>query len=191
MAPRFLLLARGAFNLLFGIGLYVWLQGQDAQRFAPGGTYALIDGFLGLLLAFALRGSARGRWLFGLVLCDGLLRLLIGAMIFANPGLQQMVLGSVFVHVLIIFACGLLGLGGIVYLLVRRPPAGDPSRGAVGPALAICIFTFLLGVGLAYGLLGAAQVTMLALYALLMGIALLYAGWRSGAAVAGPPLASP
>lgn len=190
MAPRYLLLARGAFNLLFGIGLYAWLQGQDAQRFAPGGGYALVDGFLGLLLAFALRRSARGRWLFGLVLCDGLLRMLIGAMIFANPGLQQMVLGSVFIHVMIICGCGLLGLGGIVYLLVKRPPAGDPSRGAIGPALAICIFTLLLAVGLVYGLLGAAQVAMLALYALLMGLALLYAGWRSGAAVEGSAVAS-
>jgi len=178
---RTMLLARGAFNLLFGLGSLAWLLTHDGQRLARGGTYALIDGILSVLLAFALYRSKNDGWLIALALSDGLIRMLIGSLMFANPGMERMILGSALFMTGIILACIALGLGGMAYSLIRG--ARTSSRDTVAmalPAFFVSMFTLLLGVGLAVGLMGEQQRIMLACYALALGLVLLWAGRRTG-----------
>ncbi len=123
LSSRTVLLARGAFNVLFGLGSWVWLLTHDGQRLARGGTYALIDGLFGALLAFTLYRSSDARWLSVLAVCDGLIRLLIGSLMLANPGMERMILGGAVFMTGIILACSALGLGGMAYALAGRRPA--------------------------------------------------------------------
>ncbi|MEJ8860126.1 hypothetical protein WKW79_36755 [Variovorax robiniae] len=181
MSSRTVLLARGAFNVLFGLGSWVWLLTHDGQRLARGGTYALIDGLFGALLAFTLYRSSDARWLSVLAVCDGLIRLLIGSLMLANPGMERMILGGAVFMTGIILACSALGLGGMAYALMHGARSNSEDRVAMAlPAFLISMFTLLLGVGLAVGLMDERQRIMLSCYALALGAVLLWAGWRAG-----------
>ena len=86
-ALRILLLLRGAVSVLFALSKLAPASLPAALALNRNGTFSLVDGLLGLALAFALFRSPRYKWLFGLVLGVGLLfgfgsvdarRLLIG-----------------------------------------------------------------------------------------------------------------
>ena len=185
MALKYLLLARGAFNLLFGLFILSSLQ-AGAPR---GGLYAAVDGLLALAVAVALLRS-RARWLFALALVDALVRIGYGAMMLANPGIQKTVLLGALFDAGLIFLLIALGLVGIMYVLLGKPANVDPTqpRAMTGPALVISAFTLLLGVGFAFGMLDAERRGLLACYAVGLGFALGYAGLRAGR-VAAPSLA--
>ena len=88
VALKYLLFARGAFNLLFGLLILASMEGFAAP--VGGGVYAAIDGLLALAVAVALIRS-RARWLFALALVDALIRVGYGAMLLANPWIQKTV----------------------------------------------------------------------------------------------------
>jgi hypothetical protein len=179
VALKYMLLARGAFNLLFGLFILASMRADAVQL--RGGLYAAIDGLLALAVAVALLRS-RARWLFGLALVDALIRLGYGAMQLANPWIQKtVVLGALF-DVGLIFLLIALGIVGIVYVLLGKTASIDPAqpRAMTGLALVISLFTLLLGVGFAFGILQEERRAMLACYAVAMGLALGYAGLRVG-----------
>lgn len=181
MTVRTLLLARGTFNVLFAIATWMWMQTHGEQRFDRGGTYALVDGVLGVVLATSLFRSRGGKRLYLPVLCDGLIRMLIGSLLLANPGIQGSILGSALYSSVVILACLVLGLGGGAYAIIigSRMPRQDWVT-AVMPTFLVSVLTLLLGIGLAVGLLGAQQRTMLAAYTFMAGLVLLWSGWRFG-----------
>jgi hypothetical protein len=185
VALKYLLFARGAFNLLFGLFILASMQAGTPR----GGLYAAVDGLLALAVAVALLRS-RARWLFALALVDALVRIGYGAMMLANPGIQKTILLGALFNAGLIFLLIALGLVGIAYVLVGKPTNVDPTqpRAMTGPALVISAFTLLLGVGFAFGMLDAERRGLLACYAVGLGFALGYAGLRVGR-VAAPSLA--
>jgi hypothetical protein len=178
---RIVLLLRAAFNLLFGIGLLVWTQVATLHGLSRGGYYAVLDGLLGLALAAALLG-ARARGLAVLVLVDALARLLFGTLILANPGMGQTTLGTAFFFTAAIVACIALGVGGMLYALLRRRAEGlaHEERAMLWPAFTMSLLTLLLGASLAVGFIEETRRAALACYAIALGLALGYAGHRLG-----------
>jgi hypothetical protein len=185
---KYLLLARGAFNLLFGLYILASIQSATPR----GGLYAAIDGLLALAIAVALLRS-RARWLFGLALVDALVRIGYGAMLLANPGIRRTILLGALFDAGLIFLLIALGIVGIAYVLLGKPSNVDSAqpRALTGLALVISLFTLLLGVGFAFGILGAERLGMLGGYAVALGLALGYAGLRVGRSdrLAPPPAA--
>jgi hypothetical protein len=174
---KYLLFARGAFNLLFGLFILASMQAGAPQ----GGLYAAVDGLLALAVAVALLRS-RAPWLFALALVDALVRIGYGAMMLANPGIRKTVLLGALVNTSMIFLLIALGIVGIVYVLLGKPRNVEPTqvRATTGPALVISAFTLLLGIGFAFGMLDAERRGLLACYAVGLGLALGYAGLRVG-----------
>jgi hypothetical protein len=185
-----LLLLRGAFNLVLGLALLVLSQERTLSGYGRGGLYALVDGLLALAVAVLLLRS-RGRWLAVLAFPDALVRVILGIMVLANPGMDKSVFGQVFFLATVVVACIGLGVGGIAYVLVvgrrQRAQEGDEAMGR--PALVICVLTLLLGVGLAFGFLEHERRLMLVGYAIAIGCTLCLAGYRLGSS-AGPRTAS-
>jgi len=177
MTPGGLLMARGAFNLLFGLVLLaMMLQAGPAPGFSRGAFYALADGILVLASAVALMRS-RERWLTPVVLADALLRLAAMTMIIAYPEMHQRIFGGAFFLSAVVVALIAVGIVGVLFVLVRK----HAGRGAVvWLALTPFACTLLLGTGLAVAMLTGGERTMLAYYAVAAGLLLAYAGHRAG-----------
>lgn len=180
MALKTLLLARGAFNLLFGVALLGLSHVQTLHGTTRGGFYAVADGVLALLLAAALWRSP-ARWLAPLALAEALVRLVLGALILGNPGMERMVVGATVFYTAVIFVCITLGVLGLFYVLLGRRREGQ-ARVMVWPAAAIAGLTLLLGLGLGFGILEEQRRELLAAYAILLGLTLALAGHRLRAA---------
>src|SRR6478735_785803 len=150
-ALRILLLLRGAVSVLFALSKLAPATLPAALALNRNGTFSLVDGLLGLAMVFALSRSPRYRWLFGLVLADALLRLLIGLVAVAYPDVEGRILGSIAFFGTIITACVALGAFGLFFVLTGRGAAPADQRGGVLPALVASACTLLLGVGLLFG----------------------------------------
>jgi len=185
MTPSLILLLRGAFDFLFGLTLLVWMQVASLHGFAPGGIFAFVDGFLGIVLAATLLRS-RARWLFLLALVDGVVRLLIGLFILSNPGMEHLLLGTAVFFTLMIVALVALGLAGVAYVVVGRPAglSRREARAMSWPALTISVGAILLGVGLAFASAGEEKRLVMATYGILVGLALCVGGMRLRASTA-------
>ena len=131
---RSLIFLRSAFNLLFAI--YLLARPLIANGHGHNGYYALGSGALALILAVALYRDPHGRWLFVLALFDGLIRLALGAFLFANPGIGAHALASALTFTAIIVVLLALGIAGMVVGLVGRlvplGAADAPRQGMAG-----------------------------------------------------------
>ena len=179
MTPGALLMARGAFNLLFGLVLLTMLQANPSPGYSRGAFYAMTDGALVLAFAVALMRS-RERWLFPVVLADALVRLAAGAMIMTHPGMHQRIFGGAFFLSAVVVALMAVGIVGVLFVLVRKPAARDDSGAVVWLSLTPFVCTLLFGTGLAVGMLTGGERTMLAGYAVTAGLLLVCAGHRAG-----------
>ncbi|MDM0031540.1 hypothetical protein QTI33_05220 [Variovorax sp. J22P271] len=150
-ALRIVLLLRGAVSVLFALSKLAPATLPLALSLSRNGAFALVDGLLGLALAFAVSRSPRYQWLFGLVLADALVRLLIGLVAIAFPDVEGRILGSIAFFGAIITACMALGVFGLFFALRGRSAAPAGPRGGVVPALVVSACTLLLGVGLLFG----------------------------------------
>jgi len=184
MTPGALLMARGAFNLLFGLGLLAMLWADPSPGYSRGAFYAMADGVLVLAFAVALMLS-RERWLFPVVLADALARLAAGAMIIAYPGMHQRIFGGAFFLSAVVVVLTAVGIVGVVFILIRKSAAGGDHDAIVWPALTVFLCTLLLAAGLAVGMLNGGERAILACYAVAAGPLLLYAGRQAGR-TAGP-----
>ena len=177
---RTLIIIRSAFNLIFAV--YLLLLPMIAQRPSASGYYALGDGAIAIALAIVLFRDPRGRWLFLLVLFDGLVRLALGAFLFANPGVLGSSLGSAIMVTIVIFVMSAMGLAGMVVGLVGRPVATDGAavrRARAWPVFFAGLCTLLFGVALIVGPPGADNSRLIVCaYAFAFGLALLSAGIR-------------
>src|SRR5688572_27046990 len=88
MTLRYLLLLRGACNVLFALYFLIAPLSAELHGLTRAGYYALGDGLLALAMAAALLRDDRSQWLFVLAVVDALVRLGLGAMIVANPSLN-------------------------------------------------------------------------------------------------------
>ncbi|RZL96726.1 MAG: hypothetical protein EOP82_00125 [Variovorax sp.] len=177
---RTLTFLRSAFNLLFAI--YLLAQPMVAQGSGHSGYYALGDGAIALVLAVVLFRDPNGRWLFVLALFDALVRLTLGAFLFANPGIGAHALASALTFTAIIFALLALGVAGMVVGLVGQPVPvgiGGMRRARAWPVVIAGLCTLLFGVALVLGPPGADNSRLiLCAYAFVFGLALLYGGIR-------------
>ena len=178
---RTLTFLRSAFNLLFAI--YLLAQPMVAQGSGHSGYYALGDGAIALVLAVVLFRDPNGRWLFVLALFDALVRLTLGAFLFANPGIGAHALASALTFTAIIFALLALGVGRHGRR-PRRPAGAGRHRGGMRrarawPVVIAGLCTLLFGVALVLGPPGADNSRLiLCAYAFVFGLALLYGGIR-------------
>jgi uncharacterized membrane protein HdeD (DUF308 family) len=179
-ALRILLLLRGAVSVLFALSKLAPATLPAALALNRNGTFSLVDGLLGLALAFALSRSPRYKWLFGLVLADAVIRVLIGIVAIAYPDVEGRILGSIAFFGAIITACVALGAFGLFFVLTGRGAAPADQRGGVLPVLVASACTLLLGVGLLFGF-GSVDARRLLIggVALGIGLCLLASGFRS------------
>jgi uncharacterized membrane protein HdeD (DUF308 family) len=175
-----LLLLRGVLNTLFALYLFA-SPGLDRLRLYRDFSYvAIADGILALLMAgFLLRGSRSGSsGPAALGMFDALTRLGVGVAILVWPGIPySVVLTVIFITMLSVFAL-LTGVAGVALAIgqTRREAPGV----AVGPlalaAAASLVFGATLLLSSQDGLLSGR--VLLASYTLVLGGALLAAGWR-------------
>ena len=168
MNLRSILMLRGGISVLFAA--YLLSAGSiGSPDSLPGnnGIVTMIDGLLAFVLWFALSKHPRGRWLSGLVLADGVVRVLTGLTSFIFPAIQSRVLGSVLFFGVLVIAAIVRGAAGIVYVLMARNKGaqGGPRGGAL-PALIVSACTLLFGLGLFLGLsdLGARHLLTIAVF---------------------------
>ncbi|HEY6512139.1 MAG TPA: hypothetical protein VI032_09185 [Burkholderiaceae bacterium] len=184
-----LLIVRAVFNLLFGIVLVFWMEHEVLRGIGRGGFYLLGDGVLTLAIAAALRGLRPS--LAMITAADGLLRLGAGAFIYANPGLEKMVMTTALFLVVVSIGFITLGIVGlaIVWLGARKVAAGAAAAAPAWPPAAIALCTLLLGVGIAISFFDQQLRLILVGYMLMVGVLLGYTAWRlpasSAAASAG------
>ena len=171
VAPTLALLGRGIFNLAFGIAL-VGLANSKAMHGANwAGIFALVDGLLGL--AWATLIWTRARWLFALAYADAIVRILIGALLLGNPGMEASVIGSALFFSLMSVALmtfGILGAACVWWTRPRMTPAG--SEDVVWPALISCALTAMLGLGVGVGFLDVDKRAALSAYCIVFGVLL-------------------
>ncbi|MEJ8855591.1 hypothetical protein WKW79_13480 [Variovorax robiniae] len=180
---RQLLLLRGAFNILFGLGLLL-----APKSTALGGWYGVIDGVLGLGLAIALFRSVQGQWLFFVVLLDAMVRLVFGGTILLNPNITSNLFTGAFFTTAVVTVFIAMGITGVIYALLRAMrQRGEPfsTQSFVWPVVAASVCTALFGVGLLLGPAGSGERRIVAcVYGVAFGLILLVAGLRSRSAVA-------
>jgi hypothetical protein len=168
MNLRSILMLRGGISVLFAAYLLAGasIVGLDLLP-RTNGVVTMIDGLLAFVLWFALSKHPRGRWLSGLVLADGVVRVLTGLTSFIFPAIQTRVLGSILFFGMLIIAAIVLGAVGIVYVLMTRNKGaqGGPRGGAL-PALIVSACTLLFGLGVFLGLsdLGARHLLTIAVF---------------------------
>jgi uncharacterized membrane protein HdeD (DUF308 family) len=179
-ALHILLLLRGAVGVLFALSKLAPATLPLALSLNRNGTFALVDGLLGLAVAFAVSRSPRYKWLFGLVLADALVRLLIGLVAIAFPDIEGRILGSIAFFGAIVTACVALGVFGLFFALKGRREAPADLRGGVVPVLLVGACTLVLGVGLLFGF-GSVDARRLLIggVALGIGLCLLASGFLS------------
>jgi len=185
MLMRQLLLLRGTFNVLFAG--YLLIAPKDTML---GGYYGVIDGALALLLAVALFQSVRGRWLFFIVLLDGIVRLAFGGMLLLNPNITTNLLTGAFFATAVITVFIALGITGVLYGVVHsfkeQGHSGSPQS-LVWPAVVASVSTALFGVGLILGPSGSVERRFVVVaYGLVFGLTLLFAGIRLRSSAALP-----
>ncbi|HET7836203.1 MAG TPA: hypothetical protein VFL43_10330 [Variovorax sp.] len=179
-ALRILLLLRGAVSVLFALSKLAPATIPAAMSLNRNGTFSMIDGLLGLAVAFAVSKSPRYKWLFGLVLADALVRVLIGVVAIAAPDIEGRILGSIAFFGAIITACVALGVFGLFFALRGGREAPADARGGVVPVLVVSACTLVLGVGLLFGF-GSVDARRLLIggVALGIGLCLLLSGFLS------------
>lgn len=177
--PALLLLGRGIFNLVFGAALIGFAGSRAMHGPEWAGTFALVDGSLGLVWAVSIR--TRARWLFAIACTDAGVRILIGALLIGNPGMQASVIGSALFFSLMSVALMAFGLFGAAFVWWSRPrdrtPAG--SGDVVRPALISCALTAMLGLGLGIGLVDADKRMAWTVYCILLGALLCWSASRA------------
>lgn len=182
MTVRNVLLLRGACNVMFALYLLAAVLGGEQLRWASIGYYAVGDGFLALALAASLFNDPRSRWLFVLAMVDALFRLLLGAMILANPKMNSSILIGALFSAAVITGFIALGIGGMLYVAVAKRVRGLTSsvdRSGAWPAFAASVCTLLLGIGLIVGIPGSDdRRVIVGMYAIALGLTLLLAGSR-------------
>lgn len=182
MNLRYVLLLRGAFNVMFALYLLVSFFGRDMHAWTSTGYYALGDGVLALALAAALLHDLRGRWLFVLSLVDALMRLALGAMVLLNPHLSSSILLGALFSVAVITAFIALGIVGMIFVAVTRRVyrlSSSAARTGAWPAFVASACALLLGIGLIFGIPGSDdRRAVVCAYAFALGLTLLLAGLR-------------
>ncbi|MET0211017.1 MAG: hypothetical protein ABW220_18385 [Burkholderiaceae bacterium] len=181
MALRSLLLLRSAVNVLFAVFMFSLVVRGIDSRPLDSAMYLLADGAIGLAAAVALWFTPRASWLFVLALVDSLLRLAIGAMIYANPDMGSHILLNAVFFTAVIIAFIVMGLAGIIYNMLgsRVNDGSGPPRSVAPAALMVSVCSMLLGLGLLFGI-PADRRMLFGLDTLLLGLALLYAARRVG-----------
>lgn len=172
VAPALALLGRGIFNLAFGIAL-VGLANAKAMHGANwAGIFALVDGLFGLVWATLI--WTRARWLFALACADAIVRILIGALLLGNPGMEASVIGSALFFSLLSVALMTFGILGAACVWWARPRGKTPaeSEDVVWPALISCALTAMLGLGVGVGFLDADKRAALSAYCIVFGVLL-------------------
>ena len=182
MSLRTVLLLRGAVSVLFAAYLMSMSPAgpQAGGQYGNNGYFALLDGVLGLVLWFALSKHPAARWLSGLALADGALRLAIGVVTFLAPNIQSRVLGAVVYLGAIVVACIALGLVGLIYVSMnRRRLTGGLRIGAL-PAIIASACTLLFGIALVLGFsTDDGRRSLVAVLTLALGVTYLVAGIRA------------
>ena len=182
MSLRHMLLLRGACNAVFALYLLIFPLAGELHGFSRAGYYAFGDGLLALGLAAALFRDPGGRWLFVLALIDALVRLALGAMILANPGMRSSVFISALFSTAVITAFIALGVIGMLFVAVGRRVRDTTSnvpRAGAWPAFVASGCALLFGIGLIFGIPGSEDRRLLVgAYALALGLTLLLAGIR-------------
>lgn len=178
VTPAWVLLGRGIFNLAFGIAL-IGLASSEAMHGSKwGGIFALVDGLFGLV--WAMFTWTRARWLFALACIDAIVRILIGALLLGNPGMEASVIGSALFFSLMSVALmtfGILGAACVWWTRPRMTPAG--SEDVVWPALISCALTAMLGLGVGVGFLDVDKRAALSAYCIVFGVLLCWSSRRA------------
>jgi uncharacterized membrane protein HdeD (DUF308 family) len=112
---RTLILFRAALNALFGIYFLASPTPSRIEGFVQIGYYALADGAVALLLAFAMHRAGTVALIFGLLLMDALVRLACGIFIMSAPALGFLTLTRVMFASAVVTIAFALGVSGIVY----------------------------------------------------------------------------
>ncbi|MGJ7510751.1 hypothetical protein [Variovorax sp. GT1P44] len=180
MNLRSVLLLRGAFGVLFALYLLIAPPAaQPEQLLSRNGYFGIIDGALGVTLAFALNKYPPARWLFALALADALVRIVAGVVAFAYPNLEERIVGALAFFGTLITVCIALGIVGLIIVMMNRgaSPAG-PREGATAAAIASAC-TLAFGVALMFGFSTLDGRRMLVgLFALALGLTFLVTGFR-------------
>jgi uncharacterized membrane protein HdeD (DUF308 family) len=159
------LLLRSVIAMMFGIVALIWPGLTSMGLVMLFGAYALTDGALALIVALSVSGAPG----FGSLLLEALVRLGLGILAFAAPGLTALQMPNIFATYAI-----LSGLSAIaVAMALRRDLAGEWPLAFVGAV------SVLVGVLLAAG--PARALTMdwiFGPYTVLFGFTLLALAWR-------------
>ncbi|MDM0105450.1 hypothetical protein QTH97_10935 [Variovorax sp. J22R24] len=180
MNVRSVLLARGALGVLFALYLLAAPASAQLQHLlGRNGVYGLVDGIIGLLLAFALNRYPPARWLFALVLADALMRVVVGVVLFAYPNLEARIVGAVAFFGTLITVCIALGIVGLVFVLMNRGASPEGPRSGATPAAIASACTLAFGVALMFGFSTVDGRRMLVgIFALALGLTFLVTGLR-------------
>lgn len=120
---RTLLLLRSALNALAALYLLLAPVLPSMRQFLWMGVYAVVDGFLALLLAATIRRKQIGPTLFLATLTGAIVRLIFGASMIAFPAIGVVPLTRVLFAALVAkvaLVTGLVGVGYVGWTIWRR-----------------------------------------------------------------------
>lgn len=157
---------RGVVAVLFGIAALIWPSSTLLVLVVLFGVYALVDGVVAL--GSAIFGPNRGRR--GWLIVEGIADLAVAVIALVWPGITTLVL--LWVIAFWALVTGILEIVAAVQL--RREMRGEWML-ALSGALSV-VFGILLIVWPASGAL--ALITLIGIYAIIFGVALIVLGWR-------------
>lgn len=176
------LFARSVINLFFCAVFFNLISQDSLNGLQPGGIYAVLDGFMGLVMAAALARQGNGTWTATLCALDAMIRIFIGLLLLRYPNLLGTMFGSSFFFVTLITSClaiGGIGVFGTIFKLLSNLKQPQNSKQLSWPTLMISISTILLGVGFAFNFLQESQRTILGAYTFVVSLIFMIAGLQS------------
>ena len=177
---RSLLLARALLGLYFG---YRFAVSSDlaGANVGIGAYYALCDGLAVLLCGVALNARDSGRWLTGVCVVDGLLRVGWGATLLTFGSMAPNIIWNTLFLAGLVVVSVVLGLFETMYYFAARSPGQRAAGRSEWPVLIAALLTLSLGTCLVLGYPGvgeADRALLLSTYAFALGATMLVAALR-------------